>query len=120
MKIRKIVAMIAFPACLAGVALAQKPPVDDPTVPSPRVKELLPKIPTEAKASTKFPSITLKGRVLAKARPAQVVLEIDGAMFTAAKGVNILLNSQQILKVVDVTADAVTLQLDGSETFTVN
>jgi hypothetical protein len=112
---------------LAGAGLAAQTPEPpgkgkpleprDPTKPSPELKEAMGNKPIAPGpgAPEKQPVLVLKGRVLAKNKPAAALLDIDGKIYLVGKDTDFLAGGRT-LRVKDITIESVVIELPGSKT----
>lgn len=93
-----------------------KPEPRDPTKPSPELKEAMGSkaIAPVPGAPEKQPVLVLKGRVLAKNKPAAALLDIDGKIYLVGKDTDFLAGGRT-LRVKDITIESVVIELPGSK-----
>jgi hypothetical protein len=83
-------------------------PLRDPTTPSERMKDVLGK--KGGTAAAKVSPLALRGRIIAANRPPAALLEVDGRIYTVQKGTFVAGANNNILKVLDITANEVQVQ----------
>lgn len=82
----------------------------DPTKPSPKMKEVLGSKGTAGPAP-KLAVLALRGRVLARDKPAVALLEVEGKLYTVTKGSVVAGPSNTILRVVEVNGTEVRIEV---------
>ena len=123
---RLLFCVLAGAALAAGFLAAQTPeppgkgkPLEprDPTKPSPELKEAMGSkgISPVPGAPEKQPVLVLKGRVLAKNKPAAALLDIDGKIYLVGKDTDFLAGGRT-LRVKDITIESVVVEVPGSKT----
>jgi hypothetical protein len=87
----------------------------DPTVPSPKLKELLYPEKSGKGSGTgpgpKMPSLGLRGRVIVKDQPAIALLEVDGKIFVISKGSSLPGGGNTMLRVIEITSREVRIEV---------
>ena len=89
----------------------------DPTNPSPKLKELLQPDKSGkyaapvAGAGPRMPLLALRGRVVSSTGSAVALLEVEGKLYSIAKGSSLSGGGNTILRIVDITSGEVRIEV---------
>ncbi len=84
----------------------------DPTSPSAKMRDVLTTKATPGGAAPRVSPLALRGRVIARDKPAAALLEVDGKLYTIGKGSVLAGPNNTTIRVLDISSTEVRIQFD--------
>ena len=87
--------------------------VPDPTKLDPVWQQIFAHKNAKGALNTKFPNVSLRGRVLSREKPAMAIIEIDGKTFIVGKD-SLLTSASMVMKIVELNGSEVRIEISPS------